>query len=122
MHELSIANSLVEIASEHAQQAGAAQVKWIQLRIGALSCVHQDALRFSFDLVTRGTLLQDAQLKFVPVPVVVYCEPCGREVELPGIQKFRCPACDTPSGDIRQGQELEVDCIEIIEKSPAQVK
>lgn len=35
------------------------------------------------------------------------------EVELPGIQRFRCPHCDTPSGDIRQGRELEIESIEI---------
>jgi hydrogenase nickel incorporation protein HypA/HybF len=121
MHELSIANSLVEIASEHAISAGAEKIKAITLRIGALSCVHQDALEFSFELITKDTMLEGANLEIIHVPVTVFCVPCNQEVELPGIQSFRCPRCDTPSGDIRQGKELDVESIEIVEKSPVEV-
>jgi hydrogenase nickel incorporation protein HypA/HybF len=117
MHELSIANSLVEIATEHATEAGAQKVNSITLRIGALSCVHRNALEFSFELVTMDTLLEGATLKIIDVPVRVFCIPCDHEVQLPGIQSFRCPACNTPSADIRQGKELDIDSIEIVEKT-----
>ncbi len=116
MHELSIANSLVENAAEHAAQAGAARVTAITLRIGALSCVHESALRFSFELVTKDTLLEGADLKIVEVPVAIFCEECQREVTLPGIQRFRCPVCDTPGADIRQGRELDLESIEVVEQ------
>jgi hydrogenase nickel incorporation protein HypA/HybF len=121
MHELSIANSLVEIATEHAISAGAEKIKTITLRIGALSCVHQDALEFSFELITKDTMLEGAILEIIHVPVSVFCIPCNQEIELPGIQSFRCPLCNTPSPDIRTGKELDVESIEIIEKSPKKV-
>lgn len=121
MHELSIANNLVEIATEHAQQAGAASVRSITLQIGALSCVHEDALQFSFELVTRDTMLAGATLEIERLPVKVFCEPCNQEVELPGIQIFRCPQCNTPSADIRQGKELDIQSIEIVELEPSPV-
>ena len=121
MHELSIANSLVEIATEHAQTHAANAVTSITLRIGALSCVHKSALEFSFELVTNGTILEGARLQFIDVPVTVFCEPCDREVELPGIQRFRCPDCDTPTADIRQGRELDVETIEITQAATAEV-
>ena len=121
MHELSIANSLVEIATEHAQQHGAIRIEAITLRIGALSCVHQSALEFSFELVTKDTLLEGAQLRFIDVPVSIYCSSCDSEVELPGIQQFRCPLCNTPSGDIRKGRELDVESIEITQQATAEV-
>ncbi len=121
MHELSIANSLVEIASEHANAAGADRVRMIKLQIGALSCVHQNALEFSFELVTKGTILEGASLKIETLPVTIYCEHCEQEVQLPGIQKFRCPQCDLPSSDIRQGKELEIVAIEITENEPAKL-
>ncbi len=121
MHELSIANSLVEIATQHATAAGAERVKSITLKIGALSCVHQSALEFSFELVTRDTMLEGAELVFINVPVVIYCPGCAEEMALPGIQRFRCPQCDTPSADIRQGRELDIECIEIVETEPTEM-
>ena len=121
MHELSIANNLLEIVSEHLEAAGGGRVTAIHLQIGALSCVHQDALNFSFDLISKGTVAEEAKLKIETVPVTIYCVPCGKEVSLSGIQNFRCPVCQTPSADIRQGKELDVTSIEIIETVPAEV-
>jgi Zn finger protein HypA/HybF involved in hydrogenase expression len=36
-------------------------------------------------------------------------------VELPQITPLACPACRQPTGDIRQGQELELESIELSE-------
>lgn len=122
MHELSIANSLVEIATEHVKASGAGRVSAINLQIGALSCVHQSALEFSFDLVTKDTILEGASLNIETLPVTVYCDQCEKEVELPGIQKFRCPECQSPSADIRQGKELEVASIEVVDNETAEMR
>lgn len=119
MHELSIAHSLVEVATEHARAHGAAGIRTIRLRIGQLSCVHRQALEFSFELVTEGTLLEGAQLEIEEVPVAIFCEPCGVVVELPDIQRFRCPRCETPSADIRQGRELDIESLEVVDPQPA---
>ena len=113
MHELSIANSIVEIAAEHARQQGGGRVIGVTLRIGRLSCVHEDALRYSFDLVTEGTPLAGASLAVIEVPVRIWCTLCRAEVELPGIQRFACPACGHLSGDIRAGRELDIESIQI---------
>lgn len=115
MHELSIANSLVELALEHAKDSGNVRVQQINLRIGALSCVHRDALMFSFDLVTADTALTGAKLHITDLPVVIYCPKCEVLQELPGVQAFHCPECQTPSADIRQGQELEIESIEVVD-------
>jgi hydrogenase nickel incorporation protein HypA/HybF len=85
----------------------------VTLRIGALSCVHEDALRFSFDIVREGTPLADAELRIVAIPVTIWCAACGREAALASIQKFACPDCGTPSGDIRSGRELDLESIEL---------
>jgi len=118
MHELSIASRLVEIAGDRCREANA-RAKVVTLRVGALSCVHEDALRFSFELVREGTPLADAELRIVSVPVTIWCGACGREVELPGIQRFACPACGTPSGDIRAGRELDLESIELADDAAA---
>ncbi len=56
-------------------------------------------------------MLAGSKLVIEELPVVIFCESCQTEVELPDIQRFRCPRCDTPSGDIRQGRELELATI-----------
>ena len=113
MHELSIAYNLVEIASESAMQAGAARVSAVHLRLGALAGVVRGALEFSYEIATADTMLDHSTLFVKELPVKVYCVPCDAEVELEGVQRFRCPRCDTPSGDIRQGRELEIESIEV---------
>ena len=113
MHELSIASSIVEIVGEHARREGGRRVASVTLRIGRLSCVHEDALRYSFDLVTEGTPLAGATLAVIEVPVRIWCALCEAEVELPGIQRFACPACGHLSGDIRAGRELDIESIQI---------
>ena len=113
MHELSIAQRVVELVADEVRAAGAVRAIGVTLRIGALSCVHEDALRFSFDLVGEGTPAAGAELRIVAVPVTIWCAACGHEVALPGIQKFACPDCGTPSGDIRAGRELDLESIEL---------
>ena len=113
MHELSIAYNLVEIAGQSAAEAGATRVTVVHLRLGALSGVVRDALEFCYEVATADTLLQNSQLIVEELPVKVYCAVCQQEVELASVQSFRCPQCETPSGDIRQGRELEIESIEI---------
>jgi hydrogenase nickel incorporation protein HypA/HybF len=113
MHELSIATSIVEAVAGQVQEQGGGRVVAVNLRIGRLSCVHEDPLRFSFDLVREGTPLEAAELRIEEVPVVIWCPTCEAERELPGIQSFVCPACGTRSGDIRRGRELDLESIEL---------
>ena len=113
MHELSIANSIAEIVGDQARLLGDGRVTGVTLRIGRLSCVHEDALRYSFDLVTEGTPLAGASLAVIEVPVRIWCAICKVEVELPGIQRLACPACGHLSGDIRAGRELDIESIQI---------
>jgi hydrogenase nickel incorporation protein HypA/HybF len=115
MHELSIANSIVELALQYVNPARDGRVSQINLSIGSLSCVHRDALLFSFDLITADTPLAGAKLHITELPIVIYCPTCDCLQELPGVQQFRCPVCLTPSADIRQGQELDIVSIELTE-------
>jgi hydrogenase nickel incorporation protein HypA/HybF len=114
MHELSLATSIAEAVMEHVTAAGGGKVISVTLRIGRLSAVHEDSLRFSFELVGEGTSLAGAELRVIDVPVRIWCPTCGTDVELPGIQSFACPACGTRSGDIRAGHELDLESIELM--------
>lgn len=115
MHELSLAYSLVEAAEAAARRANAAEVIAVYMRIGELAGVVEDALRFGYDIATKGTLLEGSRLEIETLPVVVFCPTCKAEVTLDSIQSFRCPICGTLTGDLRQGKELEIVSMEINE-------
>jgi len=114
MHELSIAQSLVEIAENAAREAQAVKVEAVYLRIGAMSGVVKDALTFSYDIATHGTLLEGSAILITELPIIIYCPTCQAERELGSVQLLCCPVCDTPSNDIRQGREIEIESLEIL--------
>lgn len=116
MHELSIANQLVELACQRVRQEGVVEVRAITIRVGALTCVHSDSLTFCFDAVAENTVIAGAELKIVKVPVTVFCPNCQREIELAGIQPLCCTVCQMPCGEVRQGNELELESIEVVEQ------
>jgi hydrogenase nickel incorporation protein HypA/HybF len=117
VHELSIAHSIVEtiVGAEH--PADKTDIREVRLRVGALSAVMKESLLFCYDIATQETPLSGSKLVVSEIPVVIYCSKCAAERELPGVQSFRCPVCDTPSGEIRQGRELEIESLLIDEYS-----
>lgn len=113
MHELSIALSMVEMATEEAARRGGVHVSAIHLKLGKLSGVVTDALLFSYNVVCEGTPLEGSHLVIEEIPVVVYCPKCEAEMPLASVQNFCCPVCETPTAEVIQGRELEVVALEI---------
>jgi hydrogenase nickel incorporation protein HypA/HybF len=113
MHELSIALSLIEVASEQIARRNLAQVEVVHLRLGELSGVVADALVFSFDVAAAGTALEGARLAIERVPVTVHCGGCNALRELPSNQRLQCPICGEPTPDVRRGREIELFALEV---------
>lgn len=113
MHELSIAMSMIEMASEEAARRGSTQVNTIYLKLGPLSGVVKDALLFSYEVASSGTPLEGSKLVIEDVPVVVFCQDCQAERVIESIQRFCCPVCGALTSDILKGREMEVTAIEI---------
>jgi hydrogenase nickel incorporation protein HypA/HybF len=126
MHELSIAQSLVELVEDEllARQGSDDAppcVGRITVKIGALSGVVPEALSSAFPVAAARSTLGPAALVIDFQPVVAYCPSCGADRELPSPQRLRCPACGTPTPDIVAGRELELVSIEVL-SSPASLK
>jgi hydrogenase nickel incorporation protein HypA/HybF len=113
MHELSIAMSIIEGASQEALNRGGARIHAVHLKLGPLSGVVKDALMFSYGLACEGTLLEGSQLLIEEVPVVVYCPGCDEEKTLDSIQRFCCPTCGALTPEVVSGKQLELVAIEI---------
>jgi hydrogenase nickel incorporation protein HypA/HybF len=113
MHELALAVSIAEIAAEEARRHGGGRVEAIHLRIGPLAGVVKEALLSAFPIAARGTAVEGCRLVIEDVPLVVYCPACRAERPVEPDCRLRCPVCRTPTGQIRQGRELEVAALEL---------
>lgn len=89
MHELSLCQSAVEIIQRQAEQHDVKRVTAVWLEIGALSCVEESAVRFSFEIVCHGTVAQGCDLHIVYKPAS-WCWDCSSG----GDSSARCAVSD----------------------------
>ncbi|HXE46481.1 MAG TPA: hydrogenase maturation nickel metallochaperone HypA [Conexibacter sp.] len=111
MHELAIADSIVEIAKAHARGR---PVRSVSVATGALRQVVPGALAFSFALLTQGTPLEGAALELRTVAATVRCRACGVMSEQDGFP-LACRACDGVDVVVTAGDELLVEELEVEE-------
>ena len=114
MHELSIALSIIEGASEEAAKHAGAKVEAVHLKLGKLSGVVKDALLFSWEIATQGTKLETARLEIEEIPLVAFCGNCRENKTLAAINNLVCPTCEKPTPEIISGRELQVTALEIV--------
>jgi hydrogenase nickel incorporation protein HypA/HybF len=112
MHEFSIMQAALETAGEKARAAGATQIHRLTLRVGALSGVVPDALRFVFDALKGESPAAAAKLEIESVPAAGWCAGCAAEFAVVELD-YECPRCHRPSGELRRGQEMELASLEI---------
>ena len=111
MHELSIVLSMIEqIEEESTKHPG--KVRSVQVKIGVLSGVDTEALRFAWEIAREGTDLAGAELQIESIPLLVRCPACG-DTHTPEAWSILCPRCITPEQDILAGRELELVSLEI---------
>src|SRR5215468_3335584 len=113
MHELSIAMSIIEGATEEAQRHGRVKVNAVHLKLGTLSGVAKEALLFSYELACEGTALEGSRLVIEEVPATIFCPGCEVERSLPSIQMMCCPVCGALTTQVAQGREIELVALEI---------
>lgn len=113
MHELSIAMSIVEMATEEAERLGAARVEAVHLKLGPLSGVVPRALLASYDLACAATPLEGSRLVIEDVPIVIRCASCEGERPVRSLQSFACSVCGTPGSDVVRGREIQVVALEL---------
>jgi hydrogenase nickel incorporation protein HypA/HybF len=109
MHELSLADAIVQICSEH---AGGRRVVKVELRVGQLRQIVPDALEFAFALVAEGTPIEGAELAIEEVPVRVFCRLCAADTEADAFP-LACAHCGGLDVDVVMGEEFEVEALEI---------
>lgn len=112
MHEVSLAESVVELVEETAKRERARRVKRVVLEIGSLSCIEPDALQFCFAAVARGGLADGAMLDILAVPGEGRCAQCAAVVPLRELYDA-CPLCGAYRIEPIAGTGMRVKEIEI---------
>lgn len=118
MHELSIAQSVLEaVQAEAARHPGSKPVK-VSLRIGELAAVDPDALQFSFEALTHESDLEGLQLDIEFCPRRHRCLDCGTEFNVEDFD-FRCSKCQSTRNECISGDQLDMKYLELEEHEPS---
>ena len=104
MHELSLAQSILEIVDEYAEKHTFKRVNVLRLSLGRLSCVETSTLKFAFDQQATGGCAQGAELNFEIIPPRIYCFSCDRELEVKEYDAV-CPECKSSEVTLIGGTE-----------------
>ncbi len=112
MHELSVTQSVLQIALAHAERAGARRILRIDLVVGALSGIISESVQFYFDFVAQDTIAEGATLAFRHVPARFRCQACGASYEPEG-SDWVCPLCWDLHSEGAGGRECLVESFEV---------
>ena len=115
MHELSLAQSILNIVKEHVPQQQIAAVRLVRVDIGRLSGVVADSLDFCFTALVAETPLQESRLEMNTIPLRLACADCDETFESAG-DVFHCPSCRGSHTTVISGMEMCVTEIELEEQ------
>jgi hydrogenase nickel incorporation protein HypA/HybF len=116
MHELGIAQNILQIVQQSIPEASGSGVRSIRIRVGQLSGVVPDSLDFCFSAIINDTEMKHAKLKIEQVPLTFECKNCRQQFQVSEME-FICPACKSSNLELITGRELEVVEIELADES-----
>ena len=111
MHEMSIAQSILDIILQESGNHQVSRVLSVALKVGELSAVEIGSLRFCFELLTKGTSAEGARLEIERVQVTCRCQDCGSNFTVQELV-FSCPSCQSVRVEMLSGRELSVESFE----------
>lgn len=112
MHEYAITESILEIVQAEVDRAGAGSVDEIRLVIGELTTFVDSSIEFYFTEMARGTAAEGAKLSFQKLEAKAHCPGCEIDFR-PHNAFFTCPECRSAVFELKQGQELFIESIEV---------
>ena len=114
MHELSVAQSIVEIIQQHVPQSDWEHVRAVRLKIGSAAGIVPESLEFSFQAITAESVFNHAMLEIESIPFRIHCNTCNTTAE----NEFGfalCSTCGSTDTKILSGSEMYITEIEIAE-------
>ena len=121
MHELSMAQGIINAVLETAQANNATEVNEVTIEVGRLAMINPEQLQFILGVLVENTILEDAQINFEEIPAEIECYDCKfhGEAVLDDSDHYapivKCPECDSYQIEILNGKDIIVINI-VIEK------
>lgn len=112
MHELPISESILEIALRHAKADGSSRITNLYLVIGQLASIIDDSVKFYWDIISKDTPAEGAQLHFRRIPTEMMCLNCNKSY-IPGKGDLACPTCRGTSVRVLAGDEFFLEAIDV---------
>lgn len=112
MHEMSLAESVLQIIEDASRKQGYTRVKTVWLEIGQLACVEQESLRFCFDEVMRDSIAHQARLEIIEIAGQGWCAKCSIEMPISALYEA-CPNCGSYEIQVTGGDEMRVRELEV---------
>ena len=112
MHELSVTESVLRIALEHAEKANAQRVTDLHIMMGELSSMVDDSIQFYWEIIAKGTIAEQATLHFRRVPAELECQTCFERYH-PTDKELACPKCNGVNTKIVAGEEFALESIDV---------
>ncbi len=113
MHETGIVQSIIDILEQQAAMYHAKKIVRVNLEFGVLTAVMPDAIRFAFDILSKGTIAENAVLDIKMIPIKILCPECNAEHTLDAYQPL-CPVCESPAVLIVEGRdEMRIASMEV---------
>ena len=112
MHELSVAQNIISIVEEHTKDHQDKKIKTVHLKVGKMSNVLIDSLRFCFESLISGTRLAEAKLLVEEITVTLFCGSCKKQTEISEFS-FSCVHCGSTNVQMISGNELTISELEV---------
>jgi hydrogenase nickel incorporation protein HypA/HybF len=115
MHELSIAQDILDIVNQYVPPEQMTAVRAVRLKLGRLSGIVAESLEFCFSAIVADTPLGKACLDIEPVPTRAECPDCGNSFLIDD-PVFLCSRCGGAGIRVVSGTELQVVEIELADQ------
>ena len=121
MHELAMAQSIINSVIETAEENEATEVNEVIIEIGKLVLINPEQLSFLLDVLTENTIADNAKFEINEMPVEIECSNCNfhGNANTDDLDHYapiiECPKCENKAIKILNGKDCIVKNI-IIEK------
>ena len=113
MHELWICKNILEIIKQHSSKLKDHHIKKVYLEVGRLAAIDHISLMMSFNVITKGTIAEQAVLEIIEVPAKAICDSCQKTVSISQYYD-PCQYCGSNILTIIQGDELRLKSMEVM--------
>ena len=124
MHEVSVVSTLADAVMKELQKYNVTKVNSITVTIGDMTNLGEEQMKFAYEIVTRGTILEGSEFIVEHEPIELECKQCNYrgpakvlrdpDFDTHSIPILACPACGGPVNVIK-GQSCVVRYMDIEE-------